>query len=169
MQSASTEEAMYKYLFFTYAFAHGLILLGILYLGWRTPSKIWASLFFVSAALVYDNAVIALGSALGEGEILRTLNWPRFALHAVSSLPVMLAAWEIGKIAGLRWRRLAWPAYLSCIIVALCSGISQFPPQIQPACLSGLIYYASSTPSPLYCLPLVSPLSPLMGILYLLL
>nr|BFE78210.1 hypothetical protein GCM10020093_008110 [Planobispora longispora] len=55
--------------------------------------------------LVYDNAVIGAGRWIGEGELLRALNLPRFAGHAL--LPPLLLVWGLSM---LRRASIAWAA-----------------------------------------------------------
>lgn len=70
----------------------------------------------VTAALVYDNAVIALGRALGEGEPLRALNTGRFAAHALlTPLLVLVAALLVRAGRAL----LAGAAVLAAVLVVL--------------------------------------------------
>lgn len=57
----------------------------------------------LAAALAYDNAVIGLGRWIGEGDLLATLNAPRFMAHAV--LTPLLLTWALAvlRTAGGRW------------------------------------------------------------------
>ena len=51
-------------------------------LAWRRPSVAGWTLVLPIFALVYDNAVAAIGSSVGEGSLLRSLTVPRFVGHA---------------------------------------------------------------------------------------
>lgn len=62
----------------------------------------------VLAALVYDNAVIGLGNAIGEGPVLAALSVPRFWLHALVTPLLVIVAWHLMVQAGVRWARTRW-------------------------------------------------------------
>ncbi|MBL8057394.1 MAG: hypothetical protein JNK29_11880 [Anaerolineales bacterium] len=53
--------------------------------------------------LVYDNLVIAAGSWLGEGALLRALNVPRFVIHALLTPLLCIFAVGAARRAGLAW------------------------------------------------------------------
>ncbi|GIH02416.1 hypothetical protein Rhe02_04830 [Rhizocola hellebori] len=49
----------------------------------------------VCAALAYDNACIAVGSAIGEGSTLQTLNAGRFWAHALITPLMVVVGWRL--------------------------------------------------------------------------
>ncbi|MGW7517748.1 hypothetical protein ACWGJ2_19385 [Streptomyces sp. NPDC054796] len=59
----------------------------------RAPGWLTVVPALVSAALVWDNGVIALGDPLGAGPLLETLSVPRFVLHAL--LTPLLVLWAL--------------------------------------------------------------------------
>lgn len=59
----------------------------------------------VLAALVYDNAVLGLGSSIGEGAGLEVANAARYWLHAFVTPLLVLVAWEMVRRAGVRWAK----------------------------------------------------------------
>ncbi len=59
----------------------------------------------VLAALVYDNAVLDLGSSVGEGAGLEVANAARYWLHAFVTPLLVLVAWEMVRRAGVRWAK----------------------------------------------------------------
>lgn len=76
-------------------------------------TKAWSSFFtfLVSAALIYDNGIIALGNTLGEGELLYVLTVGRFCIH-FAVVPFLIwtslkqadrAGYEWAKTAIVRW------------------------------------------------------------------
>lgn len=68
--------------------------------GWWTPANLP---LLVMAALVYDNAVLALGGAIGHGPVLEQLSVARFVLHALCT--PLLVAWALHALAraGFTW------------------------------------------------------------------
>ncbi|MFF5081054.1 hypothetical protein ACFY36_28725 [Actinoplanes sp. NPDC000266] len=69
----------------------------------RLPSG-WARtlLALVVAALIWDNAVIALGSTIGPGAVLQALSVPRFVTHALLVPLLVLIAAGLAGVADLR-------------------------------------------------------------------
>jgi uncharacterized protein (TIGR03382 family) len=67
----------------------------------------------VAAALVYDNAVIAVGRLVGEGEVLEGLNAGRYVGHALFT-PLLVV---VGAGLADRWRRSL--TGLAAVLVAL--------------------------------------------------
>ncbi|MFD5874863.1 hypothetical protein [Streptomyces sp. NPDC060322] len=71
---------------------------------WRaTPHLLSAVPALVCSALVWDNAVIAVGSPVGSGSLLETMSVPRFVAHAL--LTPFLVLWSLSAVdrAGLSW------------------------------------------------------------------
>lgn len=59
----------------------------------------------VAVGLVYDNGIVALGSAIGTGDLLLALNVPRFWVHALVTPILIIFAAGAARSAGLRWAR----------------------------------------------------------------
>ncbi|MFD6953021.1 hypothetical protein A6A08_17035 [Nocardiopsis sp. TSRI0078] len=59
----------------------------------------------VAAGLVYDNAIVALGSSLGAGDLLLALNLPRFVVHALVTPLLVVFAVGAARDLGLAWAR----------------------------------------------------------------
>lgn len=67
--------------------------------GW-TPANLP---LLVIAGLVYDNAVLATGSLLGEGALLEGLNLARSWIHALITPLLVVFAWHAIARAGAAW------------------------------------------------------------------
>ncbi|MET9106826.1 hypothetical protein [Streptomyces zhihengii] len=111
------------------------------------------------AALVWDNGVIALGAAIGEGPLLEALNTPRFVLHAL--LTPLLVVWALtaAECAGVRAAsrpplRIAAGVLTLLLIVAGTAhdivGLSLSPEEWH-----GVLRYANDAPSPVGPLPAI--------------
>lgn len=104
-------------LFFGYVFVYGsLLFLGIQLAqnnGWKSLSNV---LLLVIAALIYDNAVLALGRFIGEGALLEALSYPRFYLHAFFTPLLVLFALSSLKRANIHWANKKWVAILFYVI-----------------------------------------------------
>lgn len=60
-------------------------------------------LFIVILALLYDNAILAGGRYIGEGNVLERLNQARYWMHALITPLLVLFAWRTLVQANLQW------------------------------------------------------------------
>lgn len=107
----------------------------------------------VTVALVYDNTVIGVGAWIGEGQLLATLNWLRYIIHAL--LTPLLAVFAIQAVmrANLPWSlgRLWAPLTGSLVIAMIIYGISidLIGLQLEPELDRGLLSYVPVGEAPL--------------------
>lgn len=96
-------------LFFGYFAAYLILLIWGIRLanqhGWNTLSNV---LLLVIAGLVYDNAVLAMGSFIGEGNLLERLSYPRFYMHALFTPLLVLFSLSTLKRTGIQWAFKKW-------------------------------------------------------------
>lgn len=57
----------------------------------------------VVLGLVYDNFAIAAGAFLGEGDLLKVLNAPRYVVHALFTPSLLIVAFGALRLAGVSW------------------------------------------------------------------
>jgi hypothetical protein len=75
--------------------------------------------------LVWDNAVVAVGAALGEGSLLRLLSYPRFAGHAFLTPIWIVTGFEFARRAGVPWlqskgsRTAEWVLYGAMVVLGV--------------------------------------------------
>jgi hypothetical protein len=74
---------MLSALFGLFAVAEVVLLAMVIALRRRRPDWALTLLVLVILALIYDNAVVAIGATLGEGALLEALSLPRYATHAL--------------------------------------------------------------------------------------
>lgn len=65
-------------------------------------------IFFVVVALIYDNAVYALGIFIGEGYLLESLNLLRFWFHALFTPTLILFSVAALREANIKWAQTSW-------------------------------------------------------------
>ena len=88
---------------------YGTLLLGCVLLAlrlWqqqRAPYLMFLALMIIG--LTYDNFVIGLGRFIGEGELLRSLNIPRYLLHAFFTPLMIMVGLFLARNAGIAWAR----------------------------------------------------------------
>jgi len=85
---------------------------------WRRKPSLGAfTVALPIAALVWDNAIVAIGAWVGEGALLQALSWPRFAGHALLTPIWIVTAFEYARRAGAEklgsrgWRVAQWGLY----------------------------------------------------------
>lgn len=77
-------------------------------------------LLLVIAGLVYDNFIIALGRFIGESELLESLSYVRYWLHALFTPTLVLFAWCICFKLGSAWAmKTFWKVAFSLTTLAL--------------------------------------------------
>ncbi|MEU6247850.1 hypothetical protein [Glycomyces sp. NPDC047010] len=110
-------------LFLLLALAHLALLVWGLRLAARSGWRAADLPVLVVAALVYDNGMIAVGRAIGEGALLEGLNAGRFWLHAFVTPLLVIWSWDAVRRAGSPWAakaRARWAAIgLALALVAI--------------------------------------------------
>lgn len=68
-------------------------------------SRNWYALLAVLpiAFLIYDNFIIAAGTTIGEGELLKSLNAVRFYAHALLTPLLIIFGFGVARRAGVSW------------------------------------------------------------------
>ncbi|MBB2941245.1 hypothetical protein FB565_000949 [Actinoplanes lutulentus] len=84
----------------------------------RDPDWTLSLLVLVILALIYDNAIVALGSTLGFGSLLEALSLPRYVTHALLVPLLIMVAVGLGRRYGFFAGRLL-PAIFGALTVAL--------------------------------------------------
>lgn len=111
-------------------FVYTLIMVGLLAVALRIkPGRqrtyLWL-LLVVLVGLVYDNFIIAIGSFIGEGDLLKTLNAGRFAGHALGTPLLTIFAFGILRSAGQGWAQSkVWHAVI-CLFTTALVGLGVF-------------------------------------------
>ncbi len=143
------------YLFPLYSLVHFLVVICCLRLA-RTDHSPGALLVaMIAAGLVYDNGVIALGTYIGAGSILEALSWPRFALHALLTPFMMIAATRIAVAGGVRWAAtrtwtiVVWMLVVGGIIEGAFAHLIGL--QLEPACFNGVLRYTGNLNPAQFC------------------
>jgi hypothetical protein len=124
--------------------------------GWRF-SVTGLILCLLIPGLIYENAVLAMGSAIGTGGALEQLNRMRFVLHALFGGGLTLVAVDVGQRLGVRW--------LGHVAVGVAWGIATFialystpfyvGAAMESVMLGGVTRYVTIGSSPLGPLPVI--------------
>jgi len=114
----------------------------------RQPSLSALALVLPIAGVVWDNAIIALGSVIGDGPLLVALSWPRFIGHALLTPAWIIAAMGFAARAGVfslqgtMGKLGQWGLYA----IAVTFGLLRYWVYLQmsPVSEGGLFYYTNT-------------------------
>ncbi len=74
----------------------------------------------ITAGLVWDNFILGFGGMIGYGETLKTLNAPRFITHALLTPMLIIYAFGMARMIGLKWAQSrAWHIAFCVLATAL--------------------------------------------------
>lgn len=130
-----------------YALAQAALATWAFVLWRRKPSAAALTLLLPIAAVVYDNAMVALGAAIGPGPALVALTAPRFWGHALLTplwtVTGVLFVLRVGTLAGREVvaRRAVWIAYVALVVIGVMNSVVLFTPELVTE--GGLVYYTN--------------------------
>jgi hypothetical protein len=102
----------------------GILQLGIAFRGTIETRKnfSWYSLLLliVVYGLAYENIIISIGRFIGEGNVLLSLNWVRFAVHALFTPAMMISAFGMLKRSQVKFtNNKFWHSVICTLALAL--------------------------------------------------
>jgi hypothetical protein len=111
----------------------------------------------LALGLIYENAVLALGTGIGEGTALEALNRARFVLHAELGGALALFAVDLGGRASVRWLS---PAVLGIVagaaaLMGALGALHYAGVAMEAAELAGVLRYVATSSSVLGRLPIL--------------
>jgi hypothetical protein len=114
---------------------------------WFTTGAIAALVLLIPQFfLFYDNFVVGVGRFVGVSDLLYAISWPRFWVHWVAGVWVVIAAGSILRLAGISWMR-PWGAMLPFCLLTVVLVLIELPNfwsiQLYPACADGLVRYTT--------------------------
>ena len=144
-------------LLFIFALAHAaLVVWGLMSLR-RTRLATMLMILPAIVILPYENAIIASGRWIGEGDLLRALSWPRFAAHLLLAPLWIIAAGSLARQAGLKWAQRRWAVVAFCVLATALIVAVNIPNlmqlQLHPACFAETLRYAETVTANQVCAP----------------
>jgi hypothetical protein len=109
----------------------------------------------IATGLIYDNLIISLGASIGIGPLLQNLSLPRFAMHALLTPFLMIAASQIAAAGGIRWaqtsqwRVFIWVLVLSMVVLGIFESLVGL--ETVPACFDGILRYTPNLSPTQFC------------------
>ncbi|MBU9711603.1 hypothetical protein [Evansella tamaricis] len=141
------DTTIYFFLSMVYAF---LLVYGV-YVATKERWSIYSSfLLVVIAALFYDNTILAVGRFIGEGELLKGLNVPRYWMHAFFTPLLIPFALQILRAAGVTWAKTRLATYVVLAVTALViimEVIPLFDLSLKPVWQQGVLSYKRTNAS----------------------
>ncbi len=130
-----------------YTIAHILLLIWGVRL-WRQSGSIRLFLLLLPIiGLIYDNAIIALGSLLGPGALLQSLNMGRFLLHAIITPMLIMAALDMARRADVGWaaNRIVYALFGLFTLLLIVFGLSEIPHMVfEPTAYGSTLRYVDT-------------------------
>ena len=88
-------------------------------------------LLLVLAGLFYDTLIIGIGSFIGAGDLLKTLNAGRFYVHALLTPTMMIFGFGVLRKAGVKWAQGKTAHIILCVITTLLIGLGAYSDILQ--------------------------------------
>ncbi len=116
---------------------------------WRKSGSIYPIFpLIVILGIIYDNLIIGFGSFIGEGELLKALNVPRFVIHAFFTPCIMIFAIGVARRVGIGWAQSKLAHILICVLATAMIALGVYHEIIQIALVSkaeyGTLRYVNS-------------------------
>lgn len=134
-------------------FVAGLALLAGTAFQWRRAGGLGLVLLMaVLAGICYDTLLLASGSLIETGPLLRALSWPRFVLHALLTPLLLVAVVDLAQRSGLPWAQehSVWLAVwaLTAGLIALGIATDVVGLELEPHRFAGTLRYAEAVTVP---------------------
>ncbi len=148
---------MYSLLMLPLVIANTLLVVWLARSGFRYRDWLLFLTLLLMVALPYDTGIVALGSTIGQGDLLRALSVPRFISFHLTAPLLLPIAGGIARRAGFTWAQSNWVLGLLGLlafgfIVNDASKIFQVP-TLYPACFEDVVRYVTSVKPSQACTP----------------
>lgn len=134
------------YLIFTLAYVL-LVVIGIFLLK-RKASVPGMILLLVTLGLIIDNAIIASGAFIGEGQQLKSISLIRFWTHALFTPALVLFGWYMANRFGVKWATSRFSYYFALVLTLVLMMIEivteTLPLILIPVYEYGVLRYSSA-------------------------
>lgn len=130
-----------------------LFLFIVLFRLWRRSRSTYTIFpLIVIAGIIYDNLIIGFGAYIGESELLKALNVPRFAIHAFFTPMIMIFAFGVARRVGVGFAKSKAVHVAICIftILMILLGVYEelFQMNLVPIAEDGTLRYKNSPAAP---------------------
>ena len=148
---------MYSALLLPLVIANTLLVIWLARSWYRTRDWLLLITLLPVIALPYDTGIVALGSTIGQGDMLRALSAPRLNSLYLTAPLLLIIAGGIARRAEFPWAQSNWVMGGLCalavgFVVYDAPRIFQFP-ALYPACFEDVLRYVSSVKPAQACTP----------------
>jgi hypothetical protein len=148
---------MYSLAMLPLVIANTLLVIWLARSGYRNRDWLLLITLLPLIALAYDTGIVALGSTIGQGDLLRALSAPRLNALFLTGPLLLIIAGGIARRAELPWAQSNWPMGVLCalalgFVVYDAPRIFQFP-TLYPACFEDVVRYVASVKPEQACTP----------------
>jgi hypothetical protein len=99
---------------------------------WRKSDSIYPIFpLIVIGGIIYDNLIIGFGAYIGEGELLKALNVPRFVIHAFFTPLIMIFAIGVARRCGVGFAQGKAAHTIVCLIATAMVALGVYHEVIQ--------------------------------------
>jgi hypothetical protein len=99
---------------------------------WRKSGSIYPIFpLIVIGGIIYDNLIIGFGAYIGEGELLKALNVPRFVIHAFFTPLIMIFAIGVARRCGVGFAQGKAAHTIVCLIATAMVALGVYHEVIQ--------------------------------------
>jgi hypothetical protein len=129
------------------------VLFVILFRLWKKSGSIYVIFpLIVILGIIYDNLIIGFGAYIGEGDLLKWLNVPRFVIHAFFTPLIMIFGFGIARRSGVGFAQSKMWHVVICVFTTLMVllGIYEelFKMNLVPIAEDGTLRYKNDPSSP---------------------
>jgi len=130
-----------------------LVLFIVMFRLWRKSNSIYPIFpLIVIGGIIYDNLIIGFGAFIGEGELLKMLNAPRFVIHAFFTPLIMIFGFGVARRSGVGFAQSRNWHLAICIFTTLMVFLGIYEELIKmnlvPIAENGTLRYKNSPSSP---------------------
>ena len=140
-------------IFMLYALGHVGLFVSATILLVKRHGPATVPLILVTAGLVYDNTMLALGGSLGLGQQLEQLSIPRYFMHAVSTPLLLLTGLGLVQRSGLRWSHANAAKVRAILVILALVGLGFWGDmvnlQLEPQTEGGITSYGNANSVPI--------------------
>lgn len=133
--------------FFLYAAAQLILFFWLVSIYRKTGAVAALVLLVPQFFLFYDNFIVAIGSFVGVGPVLKAISWPRFWAHWFTGYWIIIAAGSILRLADFTWARNKFVMASFCVLTAglmVYETSNLWRVDLFPICQADLVRYTTS-------------------------
>lgn len=133
--------------FFLYAAVQLILFFWVVSIYRKTGAAAALVLLVPQFFLFYDNFVVAIGSFIGLGPLLKAISWPRFWAHWFTGYWIIIAAGSILRLADFSWAKNKFVMASFCVLTVglmVYETSNLWRVDLFPICQADLVRYTTT-------------------------